>query len=102
LTDPQKKEIYDRYGEEGLSGDGGAGGMSAEDLFSHLFGGGFGGGRGQPRGPRKGKDMVRNWIIVYDILGPWTQSIPSRSLQGQNVQVGSSETSLVFIMSRKR
>lgn len=58
LSDPQKREVYDRHGEEGLSGDGG-GGMSAEDLFSQLFGGGMfnSGQRRQPTGPRRGKDV---------------------------------------------
>ena len=66
LADSQKRQIYDQYGEEGLSGAGGGpGGMNAEDLFSQFFGGGggmfggggFGGGGGRPRGPQKGKDL---------------------------------------------
>ncbi|KAJ1980269.1 Type I HSP40 co-chaperone [Dimargaris xerosporica] len=60
LSDPSKRETYDRFGEEGLNGNGMEGGMSAEDLFSHFFGGGgFGGGRrAQPSGPRRGKDTA--------------------------------------------
>ncbi|KAH6583515.1 hypothetical protein BASA60_001399 [Batrachochytrium salamandrivorans] len=44
LSDSQKRGIYDQYGEDGLSGDGHGhhGGMSPEDLFSQLFGGGGG------------------------------------------------------------
>ncbi|KAK6205002.1 dnaJ class heat shock protein [Scheffersomyces amazonensis] len=55
LSDDQKREIYDSYGEEGLSGQGGPGGMGAEDIFSQFFGGSFGGaGAGRPT---RGKDI---------------------------------------------
>lgn len=69
LSDPEKKQIYDQFGESGLSGDGGhgPGGMSAEDLFSQLFGGG-GGGRGGPRGPRKGKDTTHALKVTLNEL----------------------------------
>ena len=49
LSDPQKRQIYDQYGEEGLE-QGGAGATSAEDLFSQFFGGGGGGFGGGPFG----------------------------------------------------
>lgn len=56
LSDPEKRELYDNYGEEGLKemGGGGGGGGDPFDIFSQFFGGG--GGRG-PRGPRKGDDV---------------------------------------------
>lgn len=41
LSDPDKREMYDRYGENGLRDDGSAG---MEDLLSHIFGHGQGGG----------------------------------------------------------
>jgi DnaJ homolog subfamily A member 2 len=45
LNDANKREIYDKYGLEGLKD--GVGGTEFEDIFSHLFGGaGFGGGGG--------------------------------------------------------
>jgi len=66
LSDPQKRQVYDQYGEEGLNGDAGMGaGMSAEDLFSQFFSGGggmggmFGGGSGvQQQGPKRSRDIV--------------------------------------------
>jgi DnaJ family protein A protein 2 len=62
LSDGQKRQIYDQYGEEGLEQGGGAGGgMSAEDLFSQFFGGGslggmFGGGM-RDTGPKKARTI---------------------------------------------
>ncbi|KAK9709166.1 Type I HSP40 co-chaperone [Basidiobolus ranarum] len=58
LSDSEKRNIYDQYGEDGLKNEGGPG-MSAEDLFSQFFGGGFfgGGGPRQPSGPKRGKDV---------------------------------------------
>eukprot|EP01133_Synstelium_polycarpum_P015194 gene15194-17980_t len=58
LCDKEKRDIYDKYGEEGLK-DGGPG-FGGEDIFSQFFGGGFfggGGGRGGRRGPRKGESL---------------------------------------------
>jgi len=37
LTDPEKRKVYDRYGEEGLKqmgGGGGGGGGNPNDIFS--------------------------------------------------------------------
>ncbi|KAF2674175.1 hypothetical protein BT63DRAFT_365741 [Microthyrium microscopicum] len=68
LSDPQKRQIYDQYGEEGLEQGGGGGGMAAEDLFAQFFGGGGGGGPfgsmfggggpSRPQGPMKAKTII--------------------------------------------
>ncbi|CAO3682798.1 unnamed protein product [Rhizopus stolonifer] len=69
LSDPEKRQMYNQYGEEGLNGGPGMGGMDAEDLFSQFFGGGFGGGgRRGPSGPRRGKDMVHALKVSLEDL----------------------------------
>lgn len=60
LSDAEKRQIYDQYGEEGLQGGGaggGFGGMDPNDIFAQFFGGGMGGRSRGPRGPRRGADM---------------------------------------------
>lgn len=57
LSDPEKKEIYDEQGEEGLEGGGGGGGGGAHDLFDLLSGGGGRGGGGRSQ-KKKGEDVV--------------------------------------------
>lgn len=44
LSDKQKRDIYDKYGEEGLREGGGGGGADISDLLGGMFG--MGGGRG--------------------------------------------------------
>ena len=65
----EKRQIYDRYGHEGLRGQG-SGFGNAEDVFSHfgdifgdLFGFGGGGGRGRSRG-RRGQDL--KYVLELD------------------------------------
>jgi DnaJ homolog subfamily A member 2 len=68
LCDPQKRQLYDQYGKDGLEGQGGGEGHSAEDIFSMFFGGG-GGGRGRGRGgPQKGEDIVHSVKASLDDL----------------------------------
>jgi len=62
LSNDEKRQNYDRFGKEGLSG----GGMGGDpfDIFSQFFGGGggggfgFGGGGGRSRGPQRTQDIV--------------------------------------------
>ena len=69
LSDPEKREIYDRFGEEGLKeGAGAGGGVNPFDIFESFFGGGgMGGGRGQ-RGPKKGDDVQHALVLKLEDL----------------------------------
>uniref|UniRef100_A0A3Q3WRA5 J domain-containing protein n=1 Tax=Mola mola TaxID=94237 RepID=A0A3Q3WRA5_MOLML len=73
LTNPEKKELYDRYGEQGLR-EGGGGGPGMDDIFSHIFGGGlFGfmggqGSRSRNGGRRRGEDMVHPLKVSLEDL----------------------------------
>jgi DnaJ family protein A protein 2 len=61
LTDPQKREVYDKYGEEGLKK--GMGDTMDFDPFS--FFGGFGGGHRNTRRKCKGK-MVQLHVTLEE------------------------------------
>jgi len=62
LSDPEKKKLYDRYGEAGLKGGGGMGGGS--DIFDMFFGGHGGhGGRGRQQ-RRKKAPAIREFLDV--------------------------------------
>ncbi|KUF80850.1 Chaperone protein dnaJ 2 [Phytophthora nicotianae] len=63
LSDPEKRELYDQYGEEGLQN--GGGGADASDLFSQFFRGQ--GGR-RPRGPQKGEDLTHPLKVSLEDL----------------------------------
>jgi molecular chaperone DnaJ len=72
LRDAQKRQVYDRYGHEGLAngGPGGMGGVHVDlsEVFGDLLGGLFGGGgqRRKARGPRRGADIED--VLDVDLL----------------------------------
>ena len=78
LSSPEKRQVYDQYGAEGLKGGagGGRGGFGGfqggadlgdmfGDLFENLFTQGQGGGRGKPRS-RRGADLKAEAEITLE------------------------------------
>lgn len=71
LSTPEKRQIYDRGGEQALKegGGGGFGGSSPMDIFEMFFGmGGGRPGRGQQSSRRRGKDVVYQMNVTLDEL----------------------------------
>lgn len=79
LSDPEKKDKYDRFGHAGVDpsgfggqGFGGFGGFSGFDDIFDIFGGAFGGGFGSrgsqrnPNAPTKGADIQVNQTITFE------------------------------------
>eukprot|EP00744_Colponema_vietnamica_P000383 GILI01000678.1.p2 GENE.GILI01000678.1~~GILI01000678.1.p2 ORF type:complete len:432 (-),score=173.40 GILI01000678.1:570-1865(-) len=65
LSDPEKRRIYDEFGEDGLK-EGGGGGGDPTDIFDLLMGGRRGrGGSGAPR-QRKGEDVVHPITVTLE------------------------------------
>ena len=111
LSDPDKKDKYDRFGFAGVdpnAGFGGGGFSGAdfggfggfEDIFSSMFGGGFGFGGGNTRrtGPRRGSDIQKRMNISFEeaVFGAkkeirLTKDVPCDSCSGSGCAPGSSK-----------
>jgi molecular chaperone DnaJ len=61
LSDPEKRQRYDRFGPDGAAGTDGFAASGINDIFDAFFGGnspfGGGGGRRGPAGPPRGPDL---------------------------------------------
>ncbi|HLA27928.1 MAG TPA: molecular chaperone DnaJ [Syntrophales bacterium] len=103
LSDPQKRDIYNRYGHEGLKGSGYRGFSGFEDIFSNfgdIFGDvfGFQAGRSRSRtAARAGADLRYNIRISFmdAALGATTditlkKYVHCSSCQGSGCQPGTS------------
>ncbi len=91
LSDGEKRSTYDRFGHDGLKGQGfhGGGSQHAQDIFESFFGGGGldslfggmfgGGGGGRGRGPRQGSHLrVSVNISLADAFEGTTRTITIR------------------------
>src|SRR5215217_8104246 len=71
LSDPQKRDAYDRYGHAGVDPNMGGGGFADAfgDIFGDIFGGAAGGARGgRSSGPQvyRGADLRYNLEITLE------------------------------------
>ncbi|KAK9170264.1 hypothetical protein Syun_002404 [Stephania yunnanensis] len=102
LSDPEKREIYDQYGEDALKEGmgGGAGGHDPFDIFSSFFGGGnpFGGGGGSSRGrrQRRGEDVIHPLKVSLEDLYSGTAKKLSLS---RNPDTATGD--IVFVLQQK-
>lgn len=100
LADAERREVYDRYGHEGLkagAGAGGAGFGGFGDIFGDIFSDIFTGGA--RRGPRRGSDLRYNLAIRLEdaVHGTEVQiQIPQRepcdSCDGSGAEPGTQPT----------
>ena len=69
MSDPKKRDLYDKVGEQGLKeGGSGEGGFSSPmDIFDMFFGGGGGGGR-RGKKENKGKDVIHQLSVSLEDL----------------------------------
>ncbi len=69
LTDPQKRDVYDRFGHDGLAGTAAPGGgidlSDFPDIFGDLFGDIFGTRRTGRSGARKGEDLQYELALEF-------------------------------------
>ena len=71
LSDSEKRQVYDRYGAEGVSGMGGMPDYTAvdfSDIFGDLFGFGFGGNNNSRtrNAPRRGADLSMAVNLTFE------------------------------------
>ena len=69
LSNPEKRETYDRFGHDGLKGQGFSGFSGVGDIFSHfgdIFGDIFGFGGGGRRRPQQGADLRVDLVISLE------------------------------------
>lgn len=100
LSDPEKRDIYDRFGKEGLGGMGGFSHMDPMDLFSSISGSSIFGFNRRPSGPPPGADKELNLKLSFEeaVFGTTTEIsykvyLLCEDCSGDGTEVGTSATS---------
>jgi molecular chaperone DnaJ len=97
LSDPDKRQRYDRFGPEGVHAGAGFGGGGINDIFDAFFGGAspFGGGGRRASGPPSGPDLevVADLTLedaVFGVQHPVTvrTAVPCETCQATGAQPG--------------
>jgi molecular chaperone DnaJ len=111
LSDPQKRQHYDQFGQADFQGFGGAGAHSAEgfgdifdSVFKDFFGGGASGGSQRRRGgPQRGSDLMYQLELSLEqaVLGTTVEvsiRIPStcEPCHGKGSQSGAAPTACAY------
>mmetsp|Transcript_1205 Transcript_1205/g.4272 ORF Transcript_1205/g.4272 Transcript_1205/m.4272 type:complete len:412 (+) Transcript_1205:249-1484(+) len=98
LSDPEKRQIYDEYGEEALKEGRGGPGANPFDIFESFFGGAGRSSRGR-RGPRRGEDVNHPMKVTLEDLYNGTtkklsmsKNVLCRSCKGTGSKSGASIT----------
>ncbi|XP_048442291.1 dnaJ homolog subfamily B member 4-like isoform X4 [Pyrus x bretschneideri] len=115
LSDPQKRQVYDQDGEEGLkdmpppgsggfSYGGGSNGFNprnAEDIFAEFFGSSpFGFGSSGP-GKSKRRQVPEQEILTIDVKPGWKKGTKITFPDKGNEQLGHLPADLVFVIDEK-
>jgi DnaJ family protein A protein 2 len=66
LTSAEKREVYDKYGLEGLKDGAGGPGMDPFDIFGSIFGGGRGKAGGGPKQMKKTKPVLKEVKVTLE------------------------------------
>lgn len=91
LSNPEKRRLYDEYGEEGVE-QGGGGGGGADDILSQMFGFGGGSRGGRQNRRRKGEDLVHPLQCTLENLYNGRSAKMALNKKGPCADVGRART----------
>lgn len=66
MSDPKKRQVYDKYGLKGLQEGAQGGNFAPDDLLGHIFGDFFGMGGSRGRGPARGEDTAHPLKVTLE------------------------------------